>query len=84
MNCGGAIYHYHGSVIGTITSPACGGTSNNLTLYFGTTNGVQAHTTYTGATKVLTVTKTPEGTGQGALTQEATLTSLTAGTLTCT
>ena len=55
--CGGITINVNGTgILGTITSPACGGTSSNAVLSFSQTAGVQNHKSYTGATYNLTST----------------------------
>ena len=77
----------HGAVIGTITEPACGGTSNMMTVKFGIDpkTGTQDHTVYTGNTYELTATTGSGGEAKvAALESTATIESESAGTLTCT
>jgi hypothetical protein len=74
----------HGNVIGTITSPACGGSSNKLTLSFTATGTVQTHNVYTGVPTDLTVTTSDGVARTAALVDHATTTQTNPGTLTCT
>jgi hypothetical protein len=76
----------HGNVIGTITFPACGGSSNKLELSFTATGTVQTHNVYTGVPTDLTAT-TSDGVAHTAAlvsTGNATNTQTNPGTLTCT
>jgi len=73
-----------GNLIGTITSPACGVASNNMTIKFSASGSTQEHKSYTGVNYNLT-----SQTGTGTITEAAetavsTTTSSTAGTLDCT
>jgi len=73
-----------GNVIGTITSPACGVASNNMTIKFSATGATQEDKTYTGVNYNLTF---QTGTGmvrEAGLALESTTTSPSAGTLECT
>jgi hypothetical protein len=73
-----------GNVIGTITSPACGVASNNMTFTFSASGPTQEHKTYTGVSYNLT---SQTGTGtikEAGLSAEPTVSSATAGTLDCT
>jgi len=84
------VTHVEGNVIGTITSPVCGGSSNKLTLSFKETtdssgNPTQEHELYTGHLYDLIGRTGAGGTPvTAALEGEVTLTENTAGTLTCT
>jgi hypothetical protein len=77
-------------LIGTITSPACGGTSNNKTLVFEQSGGTQNHLVYTGVKYDLSGdTENSEGVTSGPTATagfegSVTLTSASAGTLECT
>jgi hypothetical protein len=62
----------HGNVIGTITSPACGATSNLMTINFTGTGTSQDHKLYTGVNYDLTAT-----TGEGGAAKTAALNTLT-------
>jgi hypothetical protein len=79
-----------GNLIGTITSPKCGGSSNELSIAFNSNNTqTQEHKSYTGVSYNLTSqTVTPEGVGgtikEAGLTSAATIKSTTVGTLDCT
>ena len=76
--------HVEGSVIGTITSPACNTNSTTMTVKFEATANVQNHLEYTGV-KYQLLSKTPGGKAEPAgLNATATLTSTTAGKVTCT
>jgi hypothetical protein len=73
-----------GNVIGTITSPACGVESKNMTIKFSASGPTQEHKTYTGVNYNLT---SQTGTGtikEASETAEATTESATAGILDCT
>jgi hypothetical protein len=74
-----------GNVIGTITKPACGGSSNEMTISFNSNNTqTQEHKSYTGVSYNLT--SETEGSGiikEAGLTSVATVTSAV-GTLDCT
>jgi hypothetical protein len=61
----------HGDVIGTITSPKCGESSNKMTVDFAGSSGIQAHDVYTGVTHALTAT-----TGAGGAAKTAALDTL--------
>jgi hypothetical protein len=78
----------HGDVIGTITSPKCGESSNKMTITFDPVAGkptVQDHDVYTGVTHALTAT-----TGEGGAAKTSALETLshveapTVGKLNCT
>jgi hypothetical protein len=76
-------------IIGTITSPACGASSNELKVSFEAEGSTQKHIEYTGVKYDLsadTENSASEtlGTVTAALQGSATLTSPTAGTLDCT
>jgi hypothetical protein len=75
-----------GNVIGTITSPKCGGSSNELTISFNSNSGTtQEHKTYTGVSYNLTYQTGTTGTiKEAGLTSVATVKSTTVGTLDCT
>ena len=91
ITAGSSNLHFEGNVIGTNTSPACGASSNKLTLSFTATANAsgdvtQDHEVYTGSVYDL-VARTGGGGGSpitAGLTAEATLTANQAGTLTCT
>jgi hypothetical protein len=73
-----------GNVIGTITSPACGVASNNMTINFKASGPTQEHKTYTEQTYNLT---SQTGTGtikEASEVAESTTSSATQGTLDCT
>jgi beta-galactosidase/beta-glucuronidase len=78
-----------GSIIGTITKPACGVSSSELTLSFEAEGAKQKHLEYTekpfdlSASTEDSAGKTTSTTTAG-LTSEVTLTSAVAGTLECT
>lgn len=75
---------FTGSVIGTITSPKCGGSSKELTLSLTTTNNIQDHLLYTGVSHDLQM-KTGEGELRTAsIAGSATVSSVNAQKLTCT
>jgi hypothetical protein len=76
-------------IIGTITSPACGASSNELKVEFTATGSTQNHIEYTGTKYDLSAdTEEKEGktinTVTAGLTGATTLTSATSGTLECT
>ncbi len=75
-----------GSIIGTITSPACGASSKTLTAVFNSSGGpTQEHITYTGVKYDLSATTSGGSPVTAGLTSgTVTLTSATAGTLECT
>jgi hypothetical protein len=79
-----------GNIIGTITSPACGESSETLVTEFSATGSTQNHLEYTGVNydlKVATETSagsTTSGLVTAGLTSTATLSSPTEGTLECT
>ena len=81
------VTHVTGNLIGTITSPACGASSNQIKLSFSAFESTQSHLEYTG-TKYDLIAKTGAGgTGEArtlGLNFTATLTANTVGTLTCT
>jgi hypothetical protein len=85
MECGnGLVINLAGNVIGTITSPACGVASNNMTFKFSASGPTQEHKTYTGVSYNLT---SQTGTGtikEASQVSETTIASPTAGTLDCT
>jgi hypothetical protein len=61
-------------VIGTITSPKCGEASTTAVAKFTGTNGVQAHTNYTGTKYTLESSVNGGAFSQSAMTAEATIT----------
>jgi hypothetical protein len=74
-----------GTVIGTITSPACGAESTSMNLFFNSNNtDTQEHMLYTGNKYDLTAQTPNEPAVTAGLTSKATLTSTTKGKLTCT
>jgi len=74
-----------GNIIGTITSPACGTESTEMTTSFTATGSVQNHKTYTGTTYNLTAKTGESGTVKAAgLVSTATTKSATKGKLNCT
>jgi len=75
-----------GNVIGTITSPNCGGSSKKMTIAFNSNNTpVQEHKTYTGVSYNLTSQTGTTGTiKEAGLTSSMTIESLTESTLDCT
>jgi len=85
LSCGSlSTMNVAGSLIGTITSPACGTASKSMTLKASATGSSQEHQVYTGVTYHPTL---QTGTGtikEAALTAEGTVESATAGTLECT
>ncbi|HST68381.1 MAG TPA: hypothetical protein VLI94_01840 [Solirubrobacterales bacterium] len=70
-------------IIGTITAPACGGTSTTATLSFTQAGGIQNHKTYTGVSYNLTSTILGSASESG-MTAHATVTFGGARTLICT
>jgi hypothetical protein len=85
--CAGISSTYvEGNIIGTITSPKCGESSNKMSLSFSATGSTQNHLAYTGKNyDLLARTGGSGGTARTAgLNSTATLTSNVAGTLTCT
>jgi hypothetical protein len=82
--------YVEGNIIGTVTSPKCGETSNKMTLSFSATGSTQNHIKYTGLPyDLLARTGGPSGTARTAglntsATEPPVLTANTAGTLTCT
>jgi len=73
-----------GNVIGTITSPACGVESTEMTTTFAATESTQQHKTYTGTTFTLT-SKTGDNAPKNAgLIETWTTRSATKGKLNCT
>jgi hypothetical protein len=73
-----------GNVIGTITSPKCGGSSKTITLSFTATSVTQNHLTWTGGTFDLT-SQTGSGAVQtSALVGSVTNTQANPGKLNCT
>jgi hypothetical protein len=75
----------HGNVIGTITSPACGTESTEMTTKFAAVGTVQEHSTYTGAKYDLTATTGEGGVAKTAgLNSTGTTKSATKGKLNCT
>jgi len=86
INAGTSTLHFEGNLIGTITSPACNAVSKGLTLSFTATGATQNHIAYTGKTYDL-VARTGGGTGEpktAGFNASATITTNTAGALTCT
>jgi hypothetical protein len=76
---------YHGSVIGTITSPACGAESNELTMKFTAAGTNQEHKLYTGVSYDITATTGEGGSAKTAgFTSTMTVKSATKGKLNCT
>jgi hypothetical protein len=75
----------HGNVIGTITSPKCGGESKEMTTQFSATGSVQNDMEYTGVNYDLTATTGEGGAAKTAgLTSTSTTKSATIGKLNCT
>jgi hypothetical protein len=73
-----------GNIIGTITNPACGGESKELTTKFSATGAAQEHTLYTGTAYTLT-SRTGENAPKNAgLVSTGTTKSATLGKLNCT
>jgi hypothetical protein len=78
--------HVEGNLIGTITSPKCGETSNKLSLSFSATGPVQNHILYTNNPYDL-ISRTGGGGGTpktAGLNASPTITMNTSGKLTCT
>jgi hypothetical protein len=73
-----------GNIIGTITSPACGVSSNNITVAFSATGSTQNHLSYTGVNYDLTAQTSGGSKLTAGLTSTATLNSATAGKVNCT
>jgi len=73
-----------GSVIGTITSPKCGQSSQTLGVSFTATGTTQTHVTYTGVKYDLQSRTGSEAEKTAALVGTATNTTAKAQTLTCT
>jgi hypothetical protein len=74
-----------GNIIGTITSPACGASSNSMTFAFQAEGATQTHKSYTGVNYNLTSQTGTSGTiKEAGLAFTVTETSATAGTLDCT
>ena len=73
-----------GNVIGTITSPACGASSTELTTAFTSTGSTQNHLEYTGVKYDLTATTSGGSAVTAGLANTTTLKSATSGTLECT
>jgi hypothetical protein len=85
--CAGISNTYvEGNIIGTVTSPKCGETSNKMSLSFSATGSKQNHLEYTGKNyDLIARTGGSGGTAKTAgLNGTSTLTSNVAGTLTCT
>jgi hypothetical protein len=78
--------YFEGNLIGTITSPKCGETSNKMSLSFSATGSTQNHLNYTGLPyDLIARTGGPGGAPRTAgFNASATLTTNTPGTLTCT
>jgi hypothetical protein len=75
----------HGSIIGTITSPACNGESTSMGISFNSNNtSTQEHMTYTGVKYDLMSQTSGEPAVTFGLTATMTFTSTTKGKLTCT
>lgn len=77
---------FTGSVLGTITSPACGGESSTATLSFTRTSGVQDHKKITGTGSEFNLTAETKGSGtkrQAALSAQGTVTFSHVIKLTC-
>ena len=73
-----------GNIIGTVTSPACGAESTELTTSFSATGSVQNHKTYTGSTVNLTAQTSGGAVKAAGLNSTATTKSATKGKLNCT
>jgi hypothetical protein len=73
-----------GNVIGTITSPACGGKNKTLAVVFVTNGATQEHLEYTGVKYDLSAETETTSEVTAGLTASTTLTSGTEGTLECT
>jgi hypothetical protein len=75
---------FSGDVIGTITSPACGTESTQLSVKFSAFGATQEDQLYTGFTHVLHAGTSGGFSTTGGLSQGMTFTTFTAGRLTCT
>jgi len=86
VECAGTTLYITGDVIGTITSPSCGGSSKTLGLAFTGTGTVQNHIEYTGVKYDLKVSSNSNHTEEktGALVGTDTVTALAEGKLNCT
>jgi hypothetical protein len=73
-----------GNLLGTITSPACGGSSKEMKTSFAATGSTQNHLEYTGVKYDLTSTTSGGSANTAGLTASGTISQTTAGTLTCT
>jgi len=73
-----------GNLIWTITSPACGGSSNSMTLRTTASGSTQEDKTYTGVTYNPTVQTNGGASKEAGVTAEVTGSSPTVGTLNCT
>ena len=84
IKCSGFSVTVSGSIIGTITSPACGISSKTMTVAFESSGSTQNHQEYTGL-KYDLMWQTESGSRvTTGLTSTLTLTSATTGTLECT
>jgi len=89
FTCAGGLIHIvvtGNGIIGSITQPPCGGTSNTATLNFSQTNGVQQHRQITGTGGLFTLSSDLNGGAaeHAGMNAEATMTLTEgAGTLTC-
>jgi hypothetical protein len=83
--CGGFFkFNISGNVIGTITSPACGVSSNTMTLAFEAEGATQKYMGYTGVNYDLTSQRETSSPETASVTSAATLESESEGTLECT
>jgi hypothetical protein len=74
-----------GKVIGTVLNPACGVSSNSMTIRFTASGSTQEHKSYTGGTyNLIRQTGHFEAEKEAGLSTEATVSSPTTGTLDCT
>jgi opacity protein-like surface antigen len=73
-----------GNLLGTITSPACGGESKKLTESFSATGSTQNHLAYTGTNYTLTSTTSGSSAKPAGFTTTFTAEQATAGKLECT
>jgi len=76
-------FEVKGAVIGTVTSPACNGSSNVITVKFSGAGATQEHKLYTGVNYDLTMNTEGHSASEASWTIELALSSPTSMKLTC-
>lgn len=83
LSCASSNIEVTGSVIGTITAPACNVESNTATIAFTKTGNVQNHKLYTGKEYYLTANTDPSAEVEAAIETTVTITSVPKMKMTC-